>query len=244
MTEEQCPSFGNQELEDGQCVKCFNDSEKKKLFFSCNMETIRAAKAPPPANDQELPFRYNKELGRLRVFKGTDHTKTKQIVSWEMVKPCRGERCGAYDICDYSARTQGGSKCTVEKMYLKAVSGTIYRNYNTVLDEPTLMRVGLHLMPIYQNLCRLLITELGLINMIEEDSKGKSSISPVYKEIREHIKLLEQTWRSLGLTEYYIETDKGMPAFNTPPQPGVQLLDPEKELVVVGKKKPIIRGGG
>ncbi|OIN96811.1 hypothetical protein AUJ66_05210 [Candidatus Desantisbacteria bacterium CG1_02_38_46] len=151
----------------------------------------------------DLPDLYRMKLCSMHVQKGSDGSGTKQIISWEVAKPCRGERCPASDLCDY----ERGSRCRVENTYLRSVAAVIYRNFITVLDEPTLMRIGLHLMPIYQNLCRLKIVEIGVVDAVMTDDKGKPFINPVYKEMREHIKLLEQTWRSLGLSDYFIEAE-------------------------------------
>ncbi len=156
----------------------------------------------------EMPLRYRTELGTMHIQKGSDSTGTKQIITWEVAKPCHGERCPAYELCTYTNRdAERQVRCKVENTYLRSVSSVLYRNFITVLDEPLLMRVGLHLMPIYQNLCRLKIAEIGIDSPVSADDKGKIFIHPIYKEIREHIKLLEQTWRSLGLTQYFIEAE-------------------------------------
>jgi len=229
---DECPSFGNQNLEDGQCEACLKNIKRRTLFKACNKETIEKDRRHP-AEKQDLPLRYYNELGRMHVIKGRDHSDTKQIISWETVKPCRGERCVAYDMCEYSVRNQEATaKCKVEATYLRSVASIIYRNFITVLDEPTLMRVGMHLMPIYQNLCRLKISEIGIGSPVESDDKGRVFINPVYKEMREHIKLLEQTWRSLGLTEYYVEAEM--------PDADLEFKDGE---AVPLKKKPIKRKG-
>ena len=199
MSVDECPSFGKQSVEDGQCSACMD--KKKELFKACNVHTISLLRDDSDSEVHELPRRFHDNIGKMFIQKGFDHTGVKQILSWETVKPCRGERCVAYNLCEYTE----GPRCKVESTYLRQVSAIIYRSYISVMDEPTMMRVGLHLMPIYQNLCRLKIYEAGLGDLITEDSKGKSSINPVYKEMREHIKLLEQTWRSIGLTQYFVD---------------------------------------
>ncbi len=207
MSVDECPSFGNQELEDGQCSLCFNNPEKKELCKACGIETRKNDREPHPTETQDLPKRYYNELGHMKIIKGRDHSDTKQIISWETVRMCRGEHCPAYDLCEYNVKEHSAErlKCRVETTYLRSIASIIYRNFISVLDEPTLTRVGMHLMPIYQNLCRLKIAEVGVATPVETDEKGRTYINPVYKEMREHIKLLEQTWRSIGLTEYFIE---------------------------------------
>jgi len=154
----------------------------------------------------DLPLRYYNEIGKMHLLKGKDTTGTKQIITWEMVKVCRAERCDAYGLCEYG--DSGFRRCRIEMSYLRTVSLVLYRSFASVLDEPTMMRVGLHLMPLYQNLCRFLIVEIGAEALIPT-AKGGVIVNPVYKEIREHIKLIELTWRSLGLNDYFVETSPG-----------------------------------
>ena len=238
MSIKECPSFGNQTMEDGQCGVCLD--KKRELFKRCHIETIRLMKEPQSEPDNEMPRRFNDEIGRMHVMKGRDHGNTKQILSWETVKPCRGERCGAYDLCEYLSRNIPGSKCKVETIYLKAIASVIYRNFNTVMDEPTMMRVGMHLMPIYQNLCRMKIIEAGVVVAVDEDARGKLGLHPVYKEMRETIKLAEQTWRSLGLTDYYIESNVGNVDVEFS-EGGTEVLP---AVAPVKEKKKLIKRGG
>ena len=98
----------------------------------------------------DLPARYNQEIGNMHLLKGKDHTATKQIITWEMVKVCRAELCDAYGLCEYG--DAGHRKCRVETTYLRTVSLVLYRNFASELDEPTMMRVGLHLRVLMQNL--------------------------------------------------------------------------------------------
>jgi len=174
-----------------------------------------------------IPFRYDREIGRMHILKGTDHSNTKQIITWETVKPCTGDRCYAHDMCEYNVR---GMKCRVELTYLKAVSAVIYRNFNEVLDEPTMMRIGLHLMPLYQNLCRFLIAELGM-ELMEVSTKGTTMINPIYKEIREYSKLIESMWKSLGLVDYFIESSEELDGL-THKTSGKQILEATKAIGV------------
>ena len=154
---------------------------------------------------KDISQRYTNALGTMYVTKGSDTTGMKQIITWEVIKFCSGERCPAFALCGY----EKVGKCKVEGTYLRSIAQILHRNFIDVLDEPTLTRVGMHLMPIYQNLCRLKISELGVDNPGEADDNGRALINPVYTEIWEHIKLLEQTWRSLGLSDYYVEAEMG-----------------------------------
>jgi len=90
--------------------------------------------------------------------------------------------------------------CRVAASYLKSVSTTILGNYEDKMDEGTLFRVGMHIIPLYRNLIKMKIEEIGVKRVVQKDERGKLSINPLYKEIREYIKLLEQMWKSVGIT--------------------------------------------
>jgi hypothetical protein len=97
--------------------------------------------------------------------------------------------------------------------YLKAVTQVIMTNYEKNLDEGQLYRVGMHIVPLYRNLCRFKIYELGVGSVVHTDEKGKRTVDPIYKEIREHIKLIEQMWKSVGITSVGV-TPPGDDAFH------------------------------
>ncbi|MCP3681909.1 MAG: hypothetical protein GY861_04390 [bacterium] len=76
----------------------------------------------------------------------------------------------------------------------------IFKNFSDVLDEPMLYQIGIHLMPLYKNLCKLKIEELGVKQAVTMNTKsGRDQINPIYKEIREHIKIIQMMWRDIGL---------------------------------------------
>ena len=156
-----------------------------------------------------LPSNFDQLLGKITIRRGylpvqdyTGKELTKlALFSWDVVPPCNGELCPANHLCDY---TKDLGKCLVTSTYLRAAAQTIFQNFSEILDEPTLYRIGIHLMPAYRTLCRLKIEELGVTKVISISSQGKPTANPIYREIRETIKLVEFLWEKLGLSKYQV----------------------------------------
>jgi hypothetical protein len=152
---------------------------------------------------------YDMSVGKIRIRRGyfpvKDHTGkelTKHyLFSWDVVPHCSDTNCPATKLCDYPRDT---GKCQVTASYLRAAAQTIFQNFSEVLDEPTLYRVGIHLMPAYRTLCRLKIEELGIARVISVSAQGKPTANPIFREIRETIKLIEMLWEKLGLSQYQV----------------------------------------
>jgi hypothetical protein len=53
-------------------------------------------------------------------------------------------------------------------------------------------------MPLYKILCKLKIEEMGVVQAVLPGKYGARA-NPVYKEIRETIKLIAYMWKSIGL---------------------------------------------
>ncbi len=147
---------------------------------------------------EHLPHSMNVRYGKITVRKGNYDELA--LYSWDAVPDCKDEMCKAHFMCDFDRR----GKCTTMMQYLKGTSQMIFKNFGEVLDEPTFYRVGMHLMPMYRTLSRLKIEELGVNNIITTSDTGRKQANPIYKEIRDTIKLIDSLWHSLGLTDYVV----------------------------------------
>lgn len=143
-----------------------------------------------------LPHTLNSRLGSVGIKKGTYHELS--LYTWDAIPACTDTKCKANVICDFDRR----GRCTVMIQYLKGTSVMLFKNFGEVLDEPTFYRIGMHLMPLYRILCRLKIEELGITDIVRTTDTGRKQANPIYKEIRDTIKLVDQLWVSLGLTQY------------------------------------------
>jgi len=139
-----------------------------------------------------LPSYYRKEIGKFGVTKGNSDDDN-QLYSWDAISDCLGDECACFEMCEYSKI----GKCRLQLNYIKGITNIIYKNFSAKLDEPTCFRVGMHLIPLYGILCRLKMEEI-VVNRAVHMTKGGFKIHPIYKEIRETIRGIENMWKNLG----------------------------------------------
>lgn len=136
--------------------------------------------------------------GKVRLYRGrAGEDDEKRLFQWDAISKCDGELCIIAEQCEYVKK----GNCTLEMRYMKAISSVIMRNYGEHLDEPTLYRIGIHLVPLYKILIRLKMEELAAERLILLDAKDKAFAHPVLREIRDTIRLIEDVWKKLGLGE-------------------------------------------
>jgi hypothetical protein len=177
---------------------------------------------------EHITSTYEGSFGNLSVARGTGRSGN-SLYSWDALQDCTGDDCPAAPSCQYLQKVRGRGeemeKCKVMASYLKSVSTTILGNYEDQMDEGQLFRVGMHIVPLYRNLIKMKIEEIGISRVVTVAENGKMSINPLYKEIREYIKLIEQMWKSVGISgvmvsppgddgfnpddNYYEEMEKG-----------------------------------
>lgn len=151
------------------------------------------------ARKRIISQQYDQVFGSMKVRRGKS-PEGNQLFSWDALISCTSTACPAAEQCHYiSPDHEPPDRCQVMLKYLKSASNTIMTNYEPQLDEGQLYRVGMHIIPLYRNLCRFQIYEMGVRNVVHTDERGKRTVDPIYKEIREHIKLLEQMWKSVGI---------------------------------------------
>jgi len=138
-------------------------------------------------------------LGDMALSRGLDDAGN-TMVSWDMVDKCRHEDCPALDQCPYEAAINNGGRCQIMLRYMKAASMTLY-NHREQMTSAQRYQVGIHIMPLYRTLCRMKIEEIGVERILYRDDKGMFRINPLYKEIRETIKVIDAVWKSIGVTE-------------------------------------------
>lgn len=131
------------------------------------------------------------KIGNLGVFRGKDGDI--RHYSWDAVQKCKPDECGIGDVCKWAWESD---KCKVHLNYIVAVHGTLERSFGRQLTNSMRWRVGMHLIPLYSILCKLLMTEYGNVGVY---AGGK--MNPVYSEIRSTIASVEKLWKDLGLDE-------------------------------------------
>lgn len=144
----------------------------------------------------ELPCAFKESAGTLHVTRGGIGKGRDRInlYAWDAIPMCQDEECPATSMCPYLRE----GRCRVGLTYMKAAVDVIIRNFASELDEPRLYQIGMHLLPLYRMLFKLKIEEIGVERAVTSGRYGPKA-NPIYKEIRETIKLLMMAWKSLGL---------------------------------------------
>jgi len=154
-------------------------------------------------NPEALPAQFRSRMGKIRPRKGLDKSKLKRLMSWDVYPKCTGVQCPAAIMCDHVIEEEV-EHCKVAASYLRATAEMFFNNFITVLDEPRLYILGMHLMPLYRTLCRIKIEELGVTKIVATTDRGTKVANPIYREKRETIKAITALWKELGLMDYMV----------------------------------------
>ena len=117
---------------------------------------------------------------------------------WHQRKLCDPGSCGIGGRCAH-ADMCGGDVCVPQKVYLENIYGSALDMLGMSLSTRDAVRLGVHLVPLYALLFDLKLAASGLSEVWEYYGKsGDRKINPIYREIREHIKVIDTMWSSLG----------------------------------------------
>ena len=142
----------------------------------------------------------HKQSFKLPPRKGTYHNLP--LVAWSPIEECIAELCRIDSMCEYVKTTAIKTvKCGLQKSYMKATAEMIHRCFEKELqdNENLLFKVGMQLMPLYRALCKLKMEELAVSYPVYSTPRGDRKADPVYKELRETIKSINQCYRDIGL---------------------------------------------
>jgi len=130
---------------------------------------------------------------KIGVFvKGCRGKTNMALIIWESIDKCDTERCPVAQGCEYIGFCQDG-KCAIQSKYLESVMSIIFRAIEKKADEMTLMEVGFLLIPLFNQLVKLKIQEVGLQGKIVEYTKKGPVIHPLLREIRTCISTIKST---------------------------------------------------
>ena len=118
------------------------------------------------------------------------------LVVWDAVGPCDVDICPCASSCVYASSAP--EKCTVQVTYLQHVLDMVLATFPAVSDKDMFM-VGMHIIPLYKVLCRLLMVESGLDRYTYTSNAGTPGIHPVLREIRNTITAIRGEWRELDI---------------------------------------------
>jgi len=158
----------------------------------------------------DAPATYNQFTGKLKIQKGTLNQDI-LLYSWDVIEYCDPDVCRAIVYCTYQKSTEERKKkCAIQDDFMRGLAAVLFRNFPD-LKEEVWFQIGLLMAPLYRVLCKLYITELGFPDTLIDSPMGGLKVNPIYKEIREQIKAIDNTWKSLGLSPVMVPKPTGQP---------------------------------
>lgn len=145
------------------------------------------------------------ELFRPTITKGL-MTSGHRIIMFDAVQECRNLDCPIVRSCPYAK----SGKCSVETKYLKAIFESITEEMVKHMTQPLLNKITLHLIPLFHQLIRFQMCAYSVAEPVYETRLGVIKVHPIFKEIRECIKGIEQTQKSMGVDLEYIAAMSGV----------------------------------
>jgi hypothetical protein len=151
--------------------------------------------------DNDLGSVFGTNFGSLQVYKGK--REEKELVSWDLVPDCNRDSCTAWKSCTVG-QNMGltTERCSVRLNYLKTVEKIMFSPHNRgKMSEQQIMMFGFQVLPLYAQLINLKIFEAGYAGQIQVSigKHGQRQIHPIYKEIRETIRVINLSWKMIGL---------------------------------------------
>jgi hypothetical protein len=134
------------------------------------------------------------QVGVLNLDKGHIR-KDVRLFAWDTIQDCNPEFCPASHLCTYLKQ----GKCAVLVQYIKVLYKSILSNYSN-LDDVSLFKIGMQIIPLYLTLGKLQLFEMGLRSPLQMNDKGLSVSHPIYREIRETMKTISAMWKDLELS--------------------------------------------
>jgi len=160
----------------------------------------------PVSTKKRLSGSIAMRTGHLRMEKGSDKDRKFYLIAWDYVDECTREDCPLYDKCDYmkkelcgmGKKLPDGNKCKLQLNYLKHVMVAACMYVGDV-SEKDVVKVGYHLLPLYNQLFKLKLVELSGAPVMVYTKDGVPKVNPLYKEIREAMSAISKEWKTLDL---------------------------------------------
>lgn len=169
---------------------------------------------------KSLPDKYAALFGSVRVNRGTlsgdfENPESIKLAQWDAAPRCRREDCPSFHLCNYKAKS-GRCKTFVYYirnracMYFDSLSYKEGNVRKSLISEPQWHEIGMKLIPLWCNLCRLKIELAGAPGLMYYDNKGNMRQHPLLKEQRETIWLITRLEKAVGLTPF-LHVSSGVP---------------------------------
>lgn len=146
----------------------------------------------------KLTHAHGVKLGKMDIVKGIAKGGVVNY-AWDVVQKCSGVDCPAATTCPYIGDLTTEDECKVMKRYMRSVSLVMYEAQRKEITSAQRYQIGMHVIPLYKTLCKMKIAELGVQDVTIITPRGTLQIHPIYKEMREIIKVIDQVWKSIGV---------------------------------------------
>jgi hypothetical protein len=139
------------------------------------------------------------KLGKMDIYKSNKDGMVNY--AWDVVQKCQGVDCPAATQCPHVKDLLTEDDCKIMKNYMRSVSKVMYEAQSDNISSAQRYQIGMHIIPLYKTLCKMKIAELGIGNVTERTPRGTYQVNPIYKEMREIIKVIDQVWKSIGVRQ-------------------------------------------
>ena len=122
------------------------------------------------------------------------------MVVWSALADC-DEKCPLIGKCE---KENDGEKCEVMKDYFSNIINSAIATHGSYMNDKIAVSIGMNIMPLYAQLFKFKLIEqsLGMNEMVRVNKKGDMSMHPLYKEMRECIKLIDGLWTRIGMKNF------------------------------------------
>lgn len=121
------------------------------------------------------------------------------LMTLRYIGNCQGEKCMIAHICSVWNKTGNedigelmSRECPVEKLFMDGVEGPLLTALGSMPDDDEVrsMRIGMHVVPLYQMLFKMYLLQMSLGSLVSQNKQGTIQMHPVLKEIRETLKTI------------------------------------------------------
>jgi hypothetical protein len=179
------------------------------------------------------------ELGSMELVKG-DVRDGHQLIAWDAIQDCAASECPLFNQCKYVKK----GVCSVQLRYVETIVKTVVGNFK-YLDDMQLMKVGMHLVPLYSMLARLKIVErsVSASNVVQVTPRGMF-IHPIFNEIRKTIVVISTVWKELMIKPVYPEFPDPEHPEKTPAENDPRIIHGDPEYYKRLTEKPELKRKG
>ena len=134
---------------------------------------------------------------------GTVCVSGHRLPAWTDIKMCN-EMCPIFEQCKAQ---KVGELCEVQKNYLGTVLKGAVKKLPKPVDEALLQRIGLILIPLYNDLFLFQLEKSSLMKVML-GSGSNMKLHPIFRVVRETITTIDKQWEIIGLSKLAIKQMK------------------------------------